>query len=527
MFKENKGITLVALVVTIIVLLILAAISITAITGENGIVSKAQSAKESTETAKSEEEENLKELEAILNGGTILNENESSIISGDWKFSKDMMDKTTKVNVYIESIYYKPNFSDLFKREFLLLAYKNSYGIEFYDSTDGIDFFMEFLTIEAGASGNDPETVKQEILKGLGVTDEGDWETQLINQMTNINVTEGASIEQQKAEIKTIINTTVANDTPYLYDDAIELYNNLVTEYDNTYGNVEEMPNSIKNATYTIILPDGTECVKTGEYFEKYRIRYSIYENGDYAIAITDNPGCKVKVENIGDCMVEIGDYIYTYNCVPAFPIVSYNQWLQMKADYNYTNDMMMTIRLPFDGWNAYAIDDTKEVYEPILEKINGEKVTAMWGTYAGCENFTGLPEGQLESYRGKEILAQEIYDDLVIKIPENVTHFLGTFANTNIIVSPLLPDIDGSYQCFESVNSLEVLLYSKMEGEFSHYGVSTSNNRKNLSAILVPEGSTMTFDEDDMTEKIRNWTYDENGNVIIPEDIVISFIEE
>lgn len=45
MFKESKGITLIALVVTIIVLLILAAVSISAIVGENGIVTKAKDSK--------------------------------------------------------------------------------------------------------------------------------------------------------------------------------------------------------------------------------------------------------------------------------------------------------------------------------------------------------------------------------------------------------------------------------------------------------------------------------------------------
>ena len=57
-FKNNIGITLIALVVTIIVLLILAGVSIAMLTGENGILTQAQNAKE--ETTKSEEEEKIK-----------------------------------------------------------------------------------------------------------------------------------------------------------------------------------------------------------------------------------------------------------------------------------------------------------------------------------------------------------------------------------------------------------------------------------------------------------------------------------
>ena len=41
MFREQKGITLVALVITIIVLLILAGVTIAALSGPNGILSNA------------------------------------------------------------------------------------------------------------------------------------------------------------------------------------------------------------------------------------------------------------------------------------------------------------------------------------------------------------------------------------------------------------------------------------------------------------------------------------------------------
>ncbi len=45
MFKEQKGVTLIALVITIIVLLILAGVSIAMLTGENGILTQANNAK--------------------------------------------------------------------------------------------------------------------------------------------------------------------------------------------------------------------------------------------------------------------------------------------------------------------------------------------------------------------------------------------------------------------------------------------------------------------------------------------------
>ena len=54
-FKQKKGITLIALVITIIVLLILAGISISMLSGDNSILNKGTEAKEKSETAKERE----------------------------------------------------------------------------------------------------------------------------------------------------------------------------------------------------------------------------------------------------------------------------------------------------------------------------------------------------------------------------------------------------------------------------------------------------------------------------------------
>lgn len=55
MFKQQKGVTLVALVITIIVLLILAGVSIAMLTGDNGILTKATDSGEKTLVAEDKE----------------------------------------------------------------------------------------------------------------------------------------------------------------------------------------------------------------------------------------------------------------------------------------------------------------------------------------------------------------------------------------------------------------------------------------------------------------------------------------
>lgn len=55
MFKEQKGVTLIALVITIIVLLILAGVSIAFLTGDNGIITKSTKASAETNIAGAKE----------------------------------------------------------------------------------------------------------------------------------------------------------------------------------------------------------------------------------------------------------------------------------------------------------------------------------------------------------------------------------------------------------------------------------------------------------------------------------------
>lgn len=66
MFKERKGITLIALVITIIVLLILAGVTIATLTGENGILTRAQDAK-----TKTEEAENIEKIRLAISEAQI------------------------------------------------------------------------------------------------------------------------------------------------------------------------------------------------------------------------------------------------------------------------------------------------------------------------------------------------------------------------------------------------------------------------------------------------------------------------
>ncbi len=73
MFKEQKGVTLIALVITIIVLLILAGVSIAMLTGDNGILTKAQSAGSETAISEIKEQVTLAINEILMNASDTTN----------------------------------------------------------------------------------------------------------------------------------------------------------------------------------------------------------------------------------------------------------------------------------------------------------------------------------------------------------------------------------------------------------------------------------------------------------------------
>lgn len=67
-FKDNKGITLIALVITIIVLMILAGVSLSFVLGDNGILKKAQETADAYKNASQSEQQTLQNIEDYLYG---------------------------------------------------------------------------------------------------------------------------------------------------------------------------------------------------------------------------------------------------------------------------------------------------------------------------------------------------------------------------------------------------------------------------------------------------------------------------
>ena len=188
--------------------------------------------------------------------------------------------------------------------------------------------------------------------------------------------------------------------------------NKLLKNYNKLYGEKIKLQisESEKNKIYKIIFPSGQEKTITGTELTHAKFRYTALENGDIQIKILDgNDEKKIdykSVTNIGNCIYEEGDFVYTYNCLP---------FLFEEALSEGSMSRFMLYRFDFGGWNVtnrflldkhYVGEDrdslnpnndfpmlshTNEIEDynissKVLEQILGEPVTSMFGTFVAAQ---------------------------------------------------------------------------------------------------------------------------------------------
>ena len=144
-FKNNKGITLIALVITIIVLLILAGVSIAMLTGQNGILTQANNSK-------------IEQSHASVREGISLLYNEYQIQINTARNTK--IASTETVTIQAEQKNALANTSLTFLQ---FLQGQNSQNIVYLDENNVID--VEALTGAKQALGNGSGTTDVYILK--------------------------------------------------------------------------------------------------------------------------------------------------------------------------------------------------------------------------------------------------------------------------------------------------------------------------------------------------------------------------
>ncbi len=437
-YKE-KGITLIALVITIIILLILAGVTLGTALGQNGLFQRAKIAGENYKRAESEESQSLKDFEEQIK--EVSNEEERNAKyenngidkshdgaqydavttdDGIWTIYKDIDTRTTKVNVYVESKYYYPSFEQFILEKMFLVEFLYGSALPIYSFSDLSDFYAMCLLGKfdiLGLIADDGVLHEDDYMKNRRKEMEiGPFLDELLKQ-TGTN--EYDVLEELGKEVK----KQVINGYGRKYMPTLTL-ENLSALYNKLYGDKNKLTISEeeKNKTYTIELPDGKREEIRGEDLYKARFRYATTKNGDIKIKISDGGSNTkeinyTKVNNIDrkNCIIEDGEYVYTYNCIPyiddglEFVMIYLGSVLDEEDEENIENmeawleivdDMITNFRFNLGGWNVtrngltggFVVPD--DISSGELGDLNGqcknamndEPVTCMVGTYLGSK---------------------------------------------------------------------------------------------------------------------------------------------
>lgn len=372
-FASSHAITLIALVITIIILLILVGICINLLLGDNGIITKSKIAREKTEQAAKEEKEGLdyldKYIQDNIDGYETVEIDKShdgiqydpvTTDDGMWTVYKDIDTETRKVNVYVTSKYYCPSFGQYVLEKYYLNTMLHSYALPIYSFSDLSDFGAMITIMTWGEEGMTNELIKKsdnyiyirdrieqmgvgpflsELLETVGVNEYdlyklvGEDLAEKLEKKEELFINYYPLVDSSADNfdiVEYVSGTTIYD--PCLCEDSAKSrgpelnLENLLNSYNKLYGDKAKLsiPEEEKNKIYKIEMPNGKVEEIKGEDLYKAKFRYVTTKNGDIQIKIASNTSeTKTinydKVTNIGSCMYEEGDYLYTYNCMPIF----------------------------------------------------------------------------------------------------------------------------------------------------------------------------------------------------------------
>lgn len=136
-------------------------------------------------------------------------------------------------------------------------------------------------------------------------------------------------------------------------------------EYENEYlpsiKEYNDISNRIRNNTYTITYPDGTQEEVLGENLYKFEKRYVVKENGNNDIIITENNKKTIKLTTkVDNLITRIDDEYYKYIPVRG-------------------------------GYNAIVLDKTLTTYPVPATEMNGVPIVGYMMTYYNCKNMTDI----------------------------------------------------------------------------------------------------------------------------------------
>ena len=350
-------------------LIILALITIDATIGDNGLLKKAQEAGDYMKNAEASD------LEMLENVGTAIDENKPNATQkGIWKVEKSTEEYAGYIELYVKSTYFK-------EKPMSLNEYKEKYVVKTMN---------EIMEME-GEEGYPIENLDEELLWD-------DYRKGYIKTIEEKNYIYGDNLT--RAETLADYFYIDITDPEKYADDLLkevgyteENIQEIEAEYNEYEQAIDEkysssIPEEIREKTYKITYPDGTEETVEGKDLYKYEGSYLVEERTGNIIKVAEGTDIKefdIKVDNFAKRYKQ-GEYSYiplrggySVEVIDNTELTSYTGEILDYIDNIPVNKMYYTF-----GYceNATEID---------IGDFDTSKVTDMAGMFYGCNSLTEL----------------------------------------------------------------------------------------------------------------------------------------
>ena len=387
-YKKEKGITLISLVITIIVLLILAGITITMLAGQDSILRQAAKAKKETEEQTEIEGVKFATTTAILNEDYKIKDKESLQQELNKTFTNasvtGSMEKGYEVTIG-NNVYKVSSTGEVVKQEPEILE-GDIWNVALIEYDGDYINPMTIIKLKSKYKKISLQEYKDSYLKNTVIehgtapytSTEADLDDFMVGMLKAWGIP-GASMEEVLEYFKEQGQEMTRDQLVYgmnwmvtTVDEALKecgYTDEDIARIEQEYAELnqpEEIPESIKNKTYTITYPNGNTKQIKGDKLDTFTLGLSPKGNGCNKLKISDG-----KKEII--LQVNVDNY-----CRDIYEDEYYQ--------YVWQGDEGL-------GYAVMVKDKTLSQYGKILEEIDGVQIVDMRNTFKDCTNLVQAPD--------------------------------------------------------------------------------------------------------------------------------------
>ena len=447
-------------------LIILALITIDATIGDNGLLKKAQEAGDYMKNAEASD------LEMLENVGTAIDENKPNATQkGIWKVEKSTEEYAGYIELYVKSTYFK-------EKPMSLNEYKEKYVVKTMN---------EIMEME-GEEGYPIENLDEELLWD-------DYRKGYIKTIEEKNYIYGDNLT--RAETLADYFYIDITDPEKYADDLLkevgyteENIQEIEAEYNEYEQAIDEkysssIPEEIREKTYKITYPDGTEETVEGKDLYKYEGSYLVEERTGNIIKVAEGTDIKefdIKVDNFAK---------------------RYKQ-----GEYSY---------IPLRGGYSVEVIDNTELTSytgEILDYIDNIPVNKMYYTFGYCENATEIDIGDFDTSKVTNMAGMFYGCNSLTELDvsgfdtSNVTNMAFMFGNAYSLTELDLSGFDTSKVI--DMSGMFVSCFSLAELDVSGFDTSNVTNMAFMFDMVEGpiEGEHIYGLENFNTSKVRDMSY-------------------